>query len=162
MNTPSIRRHRIIESPASILRLLLATITILALGGTKALADAVLADPVLEIDFDSMPPLPDGEGLAGAIAGRSGATIIIAGGANFPDEPRWETAKVWHDAVMVLDLSADAPAWTTLADRLHLGADQLDAGLEGVVDEVVVARLAVLDLGLAGLFGHGQIGRAHV
>ena len=118
MNTPSIRRHRIIDSPASILRLLLATITILALGGTTALADAVLADPVLEIDFDSTPPLPDGEGLAGAIAGRSGATIIIAGGANFPDEPRWETAKVWHDAVMVLDLSADAPAWTTLADRL--------------------------------------------
>ena len=118
MNTPSSPRHRIIEAPGSILRLLFVTIAILAFGESTAPADDALADAVLDIAFESTPPLPDGEGLAGAIAGRSGAKIIIAGGANFPNEPRWETEKVWHDAVQVLDLSADSPAWTTLSDRL--------------------------------------------
>ena len=118
MNTTSIRRHCITEAFAPVLGILLATTAILALGVPNSLAAENRVDPVLEVDFDSTPPLPDGEGLAGAIAGRSGATIIVAGGANFPDEPRWETAKVWHDAVMVLDLSDESPAWTTLPDRL--------------------------------------------
>ncbi|MHC4246565.1 MAG: sodium:solute symporter family protein [Planctomycetota bacterium] len=118
MNTPSNPRHRIIEAPGSILRLLFVTIAILAFGESTAPADDAVADAVLDIAFESTPPLPDGEGLAGAIAGRSGSKIIIAGGANFPNEPRWETEKVWHDAVQVLDLFADSPAWTTLPDRL--------------------------------------------
>ena len=118
MNTPSIRRRRIIRSPGSILRLLFLTAVVIAFGGSSTSADETVTDPVLDIDFDSTPPLPDGEGVAGAIAGRSGATIIVAGGANFPNEPRWETAKVWHDTVSVIDLSAESPAWTTLPERL--------------------------------------------
>ena len=47
----------------------------------------------------------------------------------------------------------DAP----LAQRLHLGADEDDARLVGVVDEVVVARLAVLGHAFdAGLSCHGH------
>ncbi len=73
---------------------------------------------VLDFQFDAVSPLPDGEGLAGAIAGRSGTTLIVAGGANFPDDPRWETDKAWYDTIQTLDLADDDPRWKTLADSL--------------------------------------------
>lgn len=96
---------------------------------TAASARPVMATPgdasseseiagVLEFKFDAVEPLPDGEGLAGAIAGRSGTTLIIAGGANFPDSPRWETEKVWYDSIQTLDLAADDPQWKTITASL--------------------------------------------
>ncbi len=74
--------------------------------------------PVLAFSFDELPALPDGEGVAGAIAGRSGPFVVVAGGANFPTEARWESPKRWHDAVLVLDLRAPADGWRTLAEPL--------------------------------------------
>ena len=80
------------------------------------------AAAVLEFDLDALPPLPGGEGLAGALAGLDGHRIIVAGGANFPDSPRWETDKAWHDDIHVLDLT-----------RLESGWQTFDGGLGGPI-----------------------------
>jgi N-acetylneuraminic acid mutarotase len=56
------------------------------------------------VKWTELPPLPDREGFAGAFAGVSGGTLIVAGGANFPDKKPWEGGKkVWYDRVFVLD-----------------------------------------------------------
>ena len=92
----------------------LAVLAILAIGPRSLAGSTVPAEKpvptaaaVLEFDFDALPPLPGGEGFAGAIAGLDGRHLIVAGGANFahPDAPRWETPKAWHDDVHVLDLA---------------------------------------------------------
>lgn len=70
------------------------------------------------VDIEHPLPALPGPGLAGPIAGQSGDHLIIAGGANFPDKPLWETAKVWHDEIRVLDLTAPENGWRTLEDRL--------------------------------------------
>lgn len=49
-------------------------------------------------------PLPDAHGFAGSFAGVSKGSLIVAGGANFPDAPPWEGGlKVWHESVSVLE-----------------------------------------------------------
>jgi len=49
-------------------------------------------------------PLPDTHGFAGSFAGVTGGSLIVAGGANFPEAPPWEGGlKTWHDRVFVLD-----------------------------------------------------------
>lgn len=51
-----------------------------------------------------MPALPDPLGVAGAFAGESGGALLVAGGANFPEEMPWEGGKkVWRGAVWMLD-----------------------------------------------------------
>ncbi len=55
----------------------------------------------------SLPSLPDAHGFAGAFAGISHGTLLVAGGANFPDKKPWEGGqKVWHDNVYALELPA--------------------------------------------------------
>lgn len=50
--------------------------------------------------------LPDPVGVAGAFAGVCGGgegVLVVAGGANFPDRPPWESGvKAWHDTAWVL------------------------------------------------------------
>ncbi len=54
--------------------------------------------------WEQLPPLPDREGFAGAFAGVSGGSLIVAAGANFPGKKPWEGgAKVWYDSVFALD-----------------------------------------------------------
>ena len=54
--------------------------------------------------WKQLPSLPDPPGVAGSFAGVSGISLIVAGGANFPDKMPWEGGKkVWHDRVWVLD-----------------------------------------------------------
>jgi N-acetylneuraminate epimerase len=61
----------------------------------------LLADPVT---WGKLSPLPDRHGFAGAFAGVSGNTLLVAGGANFPNAPLAEGGlKVWHDRVFSLD-----------------------------------------------------------
>jgi N-acetylneuraminic acid mutarotase len=61
-----------------------------------------------------IPPLPDVNGVAGAFAGVSGETLLVAGGANFPAGKPWEGGKkVWHDAVWAC--SRGAKEWTTVS-----------------------------------------------
>ncbi len=61
-----------------------------------------------------LPPEPGADtqpGVAGPFAGRDGEVLIVAGGANFPHEPLWETAKVWQDEIFVLDRSGESDVW---------------------------------------------------
>jgi N-acetylneuraminic acid mutarotase len=61
------------------------------------------------VGWESLPPVPDRAGVAGAFAGVSGGALLVAGGANFPDKKPWEGGrKVWHDAAYVLDRPAGA------------------------------------------------------
>lgn len=54
--------------------------------------------------WKQLPSLPDPLGVAGPFAGVSGTSLVVAGGANFPDKMPWEGGKkVWHDRVWVLD-----------------------------------------------------------
>lgn len=54
--------------------------------------------------WEKLPPIPDALGLAGSFAGASGSALILAGGANFPDQPPWAGgAKTWHDRLFVLE-----------------------------------------------------------
>ncbi|MEE2971763.1 MAG: sodium/solute symporter [Planctomycetota bacterium] len=112
------------------------------------------AAAVLEFDFEALPPLPGGEGFAGAIAGLDGRHLIVAGGANFPESPRWETPKVWHDDAHVLDLTRPEIGWRTFENALPssvaygvsighpaLGVVSIggDTG-QGITDRVVALR----------------------
>lgn len=55
-------------------------------------------------EWERLPSLPDREGFAGSFAGVSHGTLLVAGGANFPDKKPWEGGrKVWSDAVFALD-----------------------------------------------------------
>ena len=64
-------------------------------------AIATAADPLV---WKQLPSLPDPLGVAGPFAGVSGTSLIVAGGANFPDKMPWEGGKkVWNDRVWVLD-----------------------------------------------------------
>lgn len=101
------------------IRLVLASITLAATpGGLQAASDEPTPSEVVAIETDALPPLPDGEGVAGAIAGRFDRFLLVAGGANFPDLPRWETDKVWHDEIRTLDLADPTAGWRTLGQRL--------------------------------------------
>lgn len=69
------------------------------------------------LSWDRLPPLPDPIGFAGSFAGVSRDTLIVAGGANFPDAPPWEGGtKVWTDRVFLLD-QPDGP-WRESETRL--------------------------------------------
>ena len=57
------------------------------------------------LEWSRLEPIPASIGLGGAIAGIHDGVLIVAGGANFPDTPRWETPKVWHDAIYTLALN---------------------------------------------------------
>jgi N-acetylneuraminate epimerase len=55
-------------------------------------------------EWTKLPALPDAEGFAGSFAGVSHGSLVVAGGANFPDKKPWEGGKkVWTDTVFVLD-----------------------------------------------------------
>ncbi len=55
-------------------------------------------------EFSKLPALPDREGFAGAFAGVASGSLIVAGGANFPDKKPWEGGKkVWYDIVFALE-----------------------------------------------------------
>jgi N-acetylneuraminic acid mutarotase len=55
--------------------------------------------------WSELPSLPDSFGFAGCFAGTSGGSLIVAGGANFPDggAPWTGSKKVWSDKIFILD-----------------------------------------------------------
>ncbi len=56
------------------------------------------------LEFSKLPPLPDREGFAGAFAGVTDGSLVVAGGANFPDKKPWENGKkFWYDTVFALE-----------------------------------------------------------
>ena len=68
--------------------------------------------------LSKLPPVNGQEenpGVAGPFVGIHNDALIIAGGANFPGKPLWETDKVWHDEIYVLvrekDSEGDSYTW---------------------------------------------------
>jgi N-acetylneuraminate epimerase len=69
-----------------------------------ALMLVAAACAVEPLTWKQLAPLPDKLGVAGAFAGVSDGALIVAGGANFPDQMPWDGGtKVWHDEVFVLE-----------------------------------------------------------
>ncbi len=63
------------------------------------------------------PAIPDEHGFAGPFAGVSSGTLVVAGGANFPDSFPWEGgSKVWHDRIFLLP--EGAREWTVSSLKL--------------------------------------------
>lgn len=62
------------------------------------------------LDWNELPAFPEPLGVAGPFAGVHHDALIVAGGANFP-KPVWETSKVWHDKIYVLERNAGKLTW---------------------------------------------------
>lgn len=83
------------RSPSSIL-------TLLVLLSSSALACQLRGDDSL--NWKKLGEIPNSLGIAGPVCGTDGGSLIVAGGANFPEAPPWEHGrKVWHDKVFVLE-----------------------------------------------------------
>lgn len=67
--------------------------------------------PAQLLEWSELPSVPGGIGFAGPVAGRIDETLLIGGGANFPEKPLWETPKAWYDAIYLLDLSNPNAVW---------------------------------------------------
>ncbi|MDA1265324.1 MAG: hypothetical protein O2816_09635, partial [Planctomycetota bacterium] len=68
------------------------------------------------LDWSELAPLPDPVGRAGVFAGRCGDSLVVIGGANFPEGRDWDGgSKVWHGDAFVL---APDGTWSTHADVL--------------------------------------------
>jgi hypothetical protein len=69
--------------------------------------------------WQELAPIPDALGVAGPFVGASGGALLLAGGANFPDQPPWEGgAKHWLDAVYALE-SPQATRWMLVGRLPH-------------------------------------------
>lgn len=85
-------------------------------------------EPVLRatLEWKPLPELPDELGVAGPFVGVHRGVVLVAGGANFPQQPYWENDKVWHDAAWVLTPNGDQPPqWISgqkLDGRIAYGA----------------------------------------
>ena len=65
-------------------------------GGAAELAGGVL-------HWEKLPPLPNAAGLGSPYAGVSDGTLLVGGGANFPEAPPWAGGKKrWYDTVYAL------------------------------------------------------------
>lgn len=64
------------------------------------------------LDVTELAAWPSGPGRGGPVAGQWDGQLVVAGGANVPNDSVWDTDTVWHDDVHVLDLAAGT--WTTL------------------------------------------------
>lgn len=72
---------------------------------------SIAATPkVRALDWRQLPDMNAELGVAGPFTGVYENTLILAGGANFP-EPVWENDKVWHDTIYTLNLSDSNAEW---------------------------------------------------
>ncbi len=56
------------------------------------------------LQWRQAPAVPDARGVAAPFAGLHGSTLLVGGGANFPDRMPWDGGqKVWYDRVWALD-----------------------------------------------------------
>jgi len=62
------------------------------------------------LTWNELPSLPDSHGFAGPYAGSYNGSLLVAGGANFPDKAPWDGGtKQWYDSVFAL--SKPDAAW---------------------------------------------------
>lgn len=78
-------------------RVLVLTVVLAVLPGAISLG----AEARGQLEWQSLPDLPEPLGLGGPIVGVHHDALIVGGGANFP-EPVWDNDKVWRDAAWVL------------------------------------------------------------
>ena len=72
------------------------------------------AGPIM---WEKGPSIPDAHGFASPFAGVSSGTLVVAGGANFPESYPWEGGKkVWHDRIFLLPEGAGE--WTVSTRKL--------------------------------------------
>ena len=76
-----------------------------------AWAEEVDPAPIDLLEWNELAPVPGGIGVAGPFVGRIGHKLVIAGGANFPNEDRWESEKIWCTQILVLDLNDVDQGW---------------------------------------------------
>ena len=82
-----------------------------------AIAGCAHRSPLASARWSQLAPLPNPLGVAAPFAGVSGNSLLVAGGANFPDGLPWEGGKkVWHDTVYRLD--APTGSWS-IAGKLQ-------------------------------------------
>lgn len=76
-----------------------------------AIAGCAHRSPLAPARWGQLAPLPNALGVAAPFAGVSGNSLLVAGGANFPNGLPWEGGKkVWHDTVYRLD--APGGSWS--------------------------------------------------
>ena len=89
--------------PVAVRRVAAAVLSAIVLGAWPAVAQSGA------LEWSELPPLPNPT----VASVRQCNDAIVAGGANFPNVPRWESDKVWHAAVYVLVRENDGYAWLT-------------------------------------------------
>lgn len=72
------------------------------------------------IDWSSAQNLPIEGGVNGAFIGVHNDVLILAGGANFPDQPVWEGGeKSWYGDIYVLEKKGGKTTWHKNLTKLH-------------------------------------------
>lgn len=67
------------------------------------LALTLSAGSLPALNWRQLPPLPDPRGFASPLVGVAEESLLVAGGANFPEKQLWEGGrKVWHDRIFAL------------------------------------------------------------
>ncbi|MCC5936365.1 MAG: sodium/solute symporter [Lunatimonas sp.] len=57
-----------------------------------------------DLQWHTLPAIPDTEGFAGMYAGVSNDVLLVAGGANFPEKRPWEGGeKTWYNRILYLE-----------------------------------------------------------
>lgn len=71
----------------------------------------------VELNWTSLPAIPEPIGYSGSLAGVTGGALLVAGGTNFPDRPPWNNGtKTWYDRIFLLASPQDH--WQFLDTRL--------------------------------------------
>jgi SSS family solute:Na+ symporter len=89
-----------------------------AMSQTSFSQSCPFSDHTGKIQWDSSWALPATEGkanigVAGAFSGFIGETLVVAGGANFPDNVPWRGGhKTWYNRIYSIDLSQKSPQWS--------------------------------------------------
>lgn len=87
-------------------------------------------------DFKTFPDIPDATGVAGPYVGTDQGTLMVAGGANFPQALPWKGGtKVYHDAIYLMAGSATGEYhWITADKKLPapLGYGGTASGSQGM------------------------------
>lgn len=101
-------------------------------------------------DLIPLPPVSPSTvqpGVAGPFAGIHGNTLIVAGGANFPDTMPWHGGKKqYHDEIYLLQLPAGAGGWKVLT------------GTEGLPRSVAYGASASVKAGVVCMGGETESG----
>ena len=73
--------------------------------------------PARFLDWTTLAPIPDAVGVAGPFVAVVDNSLLVAGGANFPEKPPWDGGKkVWSDRCFALD--APDGKWSELKTSL--------------------------------------------